>query len=76
MSHSTISPAIRALYARQRALLDQVHLSEREREELIALDGQLNKAWDAERAARCRAQHGAPRTIATGPDPRDQAYGG
>jgi hypothetical protein len=76
MSHFTISPAIRVLYARQRTLLDQVHLSEAERAELIALDSDIGKAWDAERAARCRALHGAPRTIVTGPDPRDQAYGG
>jgi fructoselysine-6-P-deglycase FrlB-like protein len=76
MGHSTtISPAIRTLYARQRALMDMEYLTAAERAELSDLPDQLEKEWKLERKRRCFALHGAPRTITTGADPRDQAYG-
>lgn len=75
MGQYSISPALRDLYARQRELMGQTHLSAPEREELIRIDRAIPKAWDIERARQCRATHGEPRRLTTGPDPRDQAYG-
>jgi hypothetical protein len=75
MSHSTISPALRALYTRQRTLMDQEHLTTAERLELCGIPDQLATEWKKERAIRVLLRDGAPHTIATGPDPRDQAYG-
>lgn len=76
MAHSTISPALRKLYARQEILMSREQLSADERAELCTLPDQLASEWTKERARRCREVNGAPHAIVTGPDPRDQAQGG
>lgn len=75
MGQYTISPKLRALYARQRELMDQVHLATDERRELGGLPDRIGDEWVVQRARKCLERQGPPRTITTGPSPLDQAYG-
>lgn len=55
--------------------MSQERLTSSERAELCDLPDRIGNEWTKERARRCRETQGPPRTITTGHDPLDQAYG-